>query len=161
MEQLSFEAAKEKALQLLEFRTHSERELADKLRRAGADAEDIERIKDWLREYSLLNDAQYARNKAHDLKKFKKFGRRRIEQELYHKGISSENIAAAIAELDFDDTEEYLYPRVKKKLSGDFERKSIDRCIRYFMYRGYEFSDIKNCIDRVKYEEPEGDDDEF
>ena len=41
---------------------------------------------------------------------------------------------------------------LKKGLKGDFEKKNIDKCIRYFMYRGYGFSDIKNCIDNIKEE---------
>ena len=41
---------------------------------------------------------------------------------------------------------------LKKRLKGDFEKKNIDKCIRYFMYRGYGFSDIKNCIDNIKEE---------
>lgn len=34
--ELTFDEAKDKALRLLEFRSHSERELSDKLKRAGA-----------------------------------------------------------------------------------------------------------------------------
>ena len=45
---------------------------------------------------------------------------------------------------------------VKKKLSGDFERKSIDRCIRYFVYKGYGFEEIKSMIEKVKAEEEYG-----
>ena len=39
--ELTFDEAKDKALRLLEFRSHSERELSDKLKRAGAKEEDI------------------------------------------------------------------------------------------------------------------------
>ena len=84
--ELTFDEAKDKALRLLEFRSHSERELSDKLKRAGAKEEDM------------------------------------------------------------------LLPLVEKRLKGDFEKKNIDKCIRYFMYRGYGFSDIKNCIDNIKEE---------
>ena len=45
-----------------------------------------------------------------------------------------------------------LLPLVEKRLKGDFEKKNIDKCIRYFMYRGYGFSDIKNCIYNIKEE---------
>lgn len=148
--ELNFNEAKEKALRLLEFRSHSEKELSDKLKRAGAKNEDIEEILDFCRNYGFVNDNSYAKRKAKDLQHLKKYGRRRIEQELYAKGISSQNIAQAIAELDFDDTEDTLYPLVEKKLKGDFEKKSIDRCIRYFIYRGYEISDIKSCIEKIK-----------
>jgi regulatory protein len=148
--QLNFEQAKEKALRLLEFRSHSERELTNKLLYAGADRDDIEEILEFCRRYGFVNDRSYAERKAKDLKNLKRFGKRRIVQELRAKGISAEDIEAAVEELDFEDAEDTLYPLVEKKLAGDFERKSIDRCMRYFIYRGYEISDIKNCIEKVK-----------
>ena len=48
-----------------------------------------------------------------------------------------------------------MCPLVRKKLAGNFERKSIDRTIRYFIYRGYEISDIKSCIERIEGETDE------
>lgn len=150
--ELTYEQAKEKALRLLEFRSHSERELTDKLKRAGAKNEDIEEILEFCRNYGFVNDRTYAMRKAKDLKNLKKYGKRRIEQELYSKGISSENIAEAVAELEFEDTEDVLVPLVRKKLGNNFEKKSIDRCIRYFIYRGYDIGEIKMCIEKVKGE---------
>lgn len=145
----NYEQAKDKALRLLTFRAHSEKELSDKLKRYGASVEDIEEVLDFCRRYNFVNDLQYAKMKARDLKNLKKYGRRRIEAELYSKGISSECISEAVSELEFDNESE-LMPLVKKKLGGDFEKKSIDRCIRYFMYRGYELRDIKECIGLLK-----------
>ena len=52
--------------------------------------------------------------------------------------------------IHFSAGEDMLLPLVEKRLKGDFEKKNIDKCIRYFMYRGYGFSDIKNCIDNIK-----------
>ena len=151
---LDYDGAREKALRLLEFRSHSEKELYDKLKRAGARSEDIEKVLDFCREYGFVNDERYAVGKAKDLKNLKKYGKNRIKQELYSKGISAENIEAALAELDADE-EDMLYPLVSKKLGGDFERKNIDKCIRYFIYRGYELRDIKSCIERIKGEADE------
>ena len=54
--------------------------------------------------------------------------------------------------LHFSAGEDMLLPLVEKRLKGNFEKKNIDKCIRYFMYRGYGFSDIKNCIDNIKEE---------
>ena len=79
--------AKEKALRLLEFRSHSEKELRDKLLRAGAKAEDLPEIFDFLREYSFINDAEYAKKIARDLQNLNKYGIRRIRDELKSRGI--------------------------------------------------------------------------
>ena len=151
---LNYDEAKDKALRLLEFRSHSEKELKDKLSRAGAKDEDILKVLDFCREYGFVNDERYAKGKAKDLKNLKKFGKRRISQELYSKGISPEHIEAALSELD-EDEEDMLYPMVKRKLGNNFDRKNIDKCIRYFMYRGYDLGDIKRCAERVKGEADE------
>lgn len=150
-EELTFEQVKDKALRLLEFRSHSERELTDKLKRAGAKDEDIEEILEFCRNYGFVNDRSYALRKAKDLKNLKKYGIQRIKAELYSKGIPAEYVEEAVAELD-EDEEEMLLPLVEKKLKGDFEKKNVDKCIRYFLYRGYSFGDIKNCIENIKQE---------
>ncbi len=149
--ELNYEQAKEKALRLLEFRSHSEQELRMKLKRAGARDEDIGEILDFCRNYGFVNDREYALRKARDLKNLKKYGKRRIYAELKHRGISEEDAAIAVSELE-DDEEDTLYPLAEKKLNGNFERKNIDKCIRYFISRGYEIGDIKRCIERIKGE---------
>ncbi|MBQ6558679.1 MAG: regulatory protein RecX [Clostridia bacterium] len=147
--ELNYDEAKEKALRLLEFRAHSEKELRDKLKIAGAKDEDIETVLDFCREYGFVNDRQFAIMKARDLKNLKKYGLQRIKSELFGKGISAEYVEEAISELDEDETE-MLLPLVEKKLRGNFEKKNIDKCIRYFIYRGYNFGDIKSCIEQIK-----------
>ncbi|MBE7044738.1 MAG: regulatory protein RecX [Ruminococcaceae bacterium] len=150
--ELTFAAAKEKALRLIEFRSHSEKELRDKLRRAGAEADHIDEIVVFLKEYRFLDDESYAQKLAQDLKNLKKYGKRRITQELRQKGISQEFIDSAVAELGEDDTEE-LFSLVEKRIRGDFEKKSIDRTVRYFIYRGYRAEDIFRCIESLKEKE--------
>ncbi len=150
--ELTFDEAKDKALRLLEFRSHSEKELRDKLFHAGAKSEDIDEILEFCRNYGFVNDRDYAVRKAKDLKNLKKYGSRRIKSELYSKGIPSEYIDEALSYLDEDDEEEILLPLVEKKLGGNFEKKNIDKCIRYFLYRGYNFGDIKSCVENLKIE---------
>ena len=150
----NYEQTKDKALRLLTFRAHSEKELCDKLRIAGAKEEDIDKTLDFCKRYNFINDLQYAKCKARDLKNLKKYGKRRIEAELYSKGISSEDVSEAIAELDFDDSD-VLKKLVEKKLANNFDKKNIDKCMRYFIYRGYEINDIRNCIEEIKGEADE------
>lgn len=146
--QLTREETKEKALRLLEFRSHSEKELRQKLIRANAVAEDIDDTVAFLYEYGFLDDLKYACGKAKDLAAFKKYGRGRIAQELKMLGIKSEYIDEALSELEFDEAQTLL-PLMEKKLKGDFEKKSIERAIRYFASKGYKYDDIKNCIETL------------
>lgn len=149
--ELTFAEAKDKALRLLEFRSHTEKELTDKLKRAGAQEFDIEEILEFCRNYGFVDDRKFAIAKAKDLKNIKKYGKQRIKSELYSKGISTEYIEEAISGLE-DDEEDVLLPLVEKRLKGDFEKKNVDKCIRYFLYRGYNFGDIKSCIENIKEE---------
>lgn len=143
--------AKEKALRLLEFRSHSEKELRDKLIRAGANSEDLPEIFDFLREYSLVNDGEYAKKLAKDLQNLNKYGIRRIRDELKARGIRGDDLENAMAELWVEE-EEQLLPLMERKLSGNFDKKNVDRAIRYFVYRGYGFDDIKSCIEKIRGE---------
>ena len=147
----SFEDVKEKALRLLEYRSHSAKELTDKLKRFGADEEDIERTVEFCTEYNFLNDEKYAYALAHDLANLKKLGKRRIYAELRQKGISEEIVREVLE--DFTDDEDTLLSLVEKKAQGNFERKNRDKIIRYFMYRGYELTDIKNALERLMTDE--------
>ena len=98
--ELTFEQTKDKALRLLEFRAHSERELTDKLKRAGAKGNDIEEVLEFCRNYGFVDDRSFAVKKARDLKNLKRYGIRRIKSELYSKGIAAEYIEDSVAELD-------------------------------------------------------------
>lgn len=151
---LNKEGTKDKALRLLSFRSHSEKELRDKLLRAGATKENIDEVIQFLLEYKLLNDEAYAISKASDLANLKKFGKRRIAEDLKMRGISPEYIEKALMLLEINEGET-LMPLMEKKLKGDFEKKSIERAMRYFSARGYGYDDIKMCIDELKSREQE------
>lgn len=147
---LTYEDVKEKALRLLEFRSHSEFELRTKLHRADASEENIEKVLEFCRRYGFVNDKSYAERKAKDLINLKKYGIHRIKSELKAKGISDIIIQEVLAEIDTDSEQETLMGLVGKKLKNDFSDKNKDRCIRYFIYRGYNIYDIKNAINTVK-----------
>lgn len=147
--ELTKNEAKEKALRLLAFRSHSEKELSDKLILAGAKKEDLQYVLDFVKEYGFVNDAEYAVHLAKDLQNLKKYGQKRIQEELKKRGIAREYIENALSELCWEE-KDMLFPLIEKKLGGNFEQKNIDKAIRYFAYRGYGFDDIKACIEMLK-----------
>lgn len=149
---LNYEQTKHKALKILEYRTHFESELKVKLRRAGAEDQNIERVMEFLREYNFVNDLEFSLKYAKDLKNLKKFGKKRVRAELIRKGISAELAENAIAELSWED-DDILYEMMQKKLSGNTNKKNIDKCIRYFLYKGYSYDEIKNALERINAEE--------
>lgn len=145
MREVDYPRAREKALRLLEFRNHSSGEIKKKLRDYGTNEEDIERVIEFLTEYKLINDAEYAKMLSRDLKNIKRYGAARIRSELFSRGISSELVDEAVSELpeyDFDE----LAEMAKKRLKGNFEKKNKDKIIRYFITRGYSFDEIKRAV---------------
>lgn len=142
----TYEDVKEKALRLLEYRSHSQYELRTKLIRAGAKEEHIDDVLEFCSNYGFTNDEQFAKYKAHDLIKLKKYGLQRVRAELSSKGISDEIISNVLAEYENNDETDTLIELVAKKLKNDFSDKNKDKCIRYFIYRGYKLWDIKNAI---------------
>ena len=144
---LTYEQTKEKALKLLEFRSHSEFELKQKLEKSGGTQ--IEEVLKFCREYNFVDDASYAKRYAKDLQSLKKYGIRRIKEELREKGIEASLIEDALFELEKDEMPALL-PQVEKKLSQNFEKKNIHKTFRYFLYRGYSISDINKCIDTLR-----------
>ena len=146
----TYDEVKEKALRLLEFRSHSEYELSQKLKRCGASEENILSTLDFCRNYGFVNDRTYAERKAADLVNLKKYGIYRVRNELKSKGISDIIIEDVISQIDIEKQADELVCLVEKKLKDDFSDKNIDKCIRYFIYRGYNIYDIKNAVQTVK-----------
>ena len=147
--EMDYFGAKEKALRLLEYRNHSKKELERKLKLAGAQDGDIKKVIEFLEEYSLINDRDYAKRLALDLQNLKKYGKRRIYSELAQRGIEPEYIEEAINELAEFDFDEFL-EMVKKRIKGDFEKKNKDRVIRYFLNKGYSFDQIREAVSELE-----------
>jgi len=144
---LTADDIKNKALEFLSRRMHSEYEIKEKLCLRGADSSAIDEAIEFLKENNFLDDKSFAQMYAEELFN-KKLGKNRIKSELYKKGIDS-GIVSEILENSEND-EDLLLSLVKNKLCGDFSKKSIDRAVRYFTYRGYSVSEIFSAINKLR-----------
>jgi regulatory protein len=133
---------KEKALWLLSYRDHSERELRQKLRRESTE-EAAEYAIETLRECGLLNDRAFAGRRAEYLMRSKGYAPRRIQQELRQKGIDSGIIAEALEELETSPRDRLaeLIERRFNPLPQD--EKAKRRMVNTLIRMGYSFNDIK------------------
>lgn len=84
--------ANEKALYLLEHRSHSKKELTEKIARTAASREAAQAAADHMEELGLVDDQSYARSYAKELFLRKRYGAMRVKQELRLKGIDGELI---------------------------------------------------------------------
>ena len=137
--------AEEKALYLLEHRAHSKKELEDKITRAEFDRDAARRAAEHMEELGLVDDEQYARRLAQELFERRKFGARRVKQELRQKGIADDLIEAALEEFstDRDETVETIRAILERKYPAAWEdEKARRRAVAALQRYGYGFEDI-------------------
>ena len=153
-----FESAKNYAANLVSARSYTERTMKQKLMDYTGDEATANKVIALLKEYKLIDDADFARRFASDYINLKKYGRRRIKYKLMEKGISPETAENAIEERDCADVEtENLEKLMIKKLSGNFDIKNVMKAKRYFAARGYSFDDIDSTLRKLKAESEDGD----
>lgn len=92
--------AQEKALTLLEYRSHSKKELTEKIARSAASWEAAQAAADRMEELGLVDDAAYAANLAKELFTRKRYGPARVRAELRRKGVAPEIADGLLAEYD-------------------------------------------------------------
>lgn len=137
--------AREKALYLLEHRSHSRKELEDKIARtvprpvAAAAAEKME-------ELGLVDDTDFAQRCARELYR-KGFARRRVLWELSRKGIDPETAEAAASENE-PDTAEGIDTVLHKKYRDLSDEKVRRRAAAALQRLGYSGEDIRAALKR-------------
>ena len=147
--------AHEKALYLLEHRAHSKKELADKIARAEFDREAANAAADRMEELGLVDDEQYARRLAQELFERRKFGMRRVKQELQQKGIGADVIALVLEEFspETEETVEKIREIIERKYSTAREDEKVRRrAIAALQRYGYTLDDIFTVLQDNAFE---------
>ena len=135
------------AVSLLARRDHSEKELKDKLSlkgyKDGAD-EAIERLKAG----GYVSDERFARLFTRELHCLKKYGRKRIEQELFRKGIDRDIISEVLGETEFDEDELVgLIERKYGRYLGD--EKGLQKTVNGLLRMGYTYGEIRDALRKI------------
>ncbi len=141
--------AHEKALYLLEHRAHSKKELADKIARAEMDRSAAERAAERMEELGLVDDEQYARRLAEELFTRKRFGARRVRQELRQKGIDDAIVSQVMEELTpvRDENADRIRDIVERKYPTAWQdEKARRRAIAALQRYGYGMEDIMSVL---------------
>ena len=144
------------ALNSLDYRDHSEKEIRAKLLRKH-DADYVDEAVEKLIELDLVNDESYAENYAHELFEHKKFGKMRIKSELRAKGISADIANTAVEEL-FDEEEpdniqrivDIIGKRYYNRMNDEVGRKKVFSALQRM---GYSFSDIREAMSEFSDDE--------
>jgi regulatory protein len=101
----TFQRIYNRALDFLALRPRSEREVQDRLRRKGIEAEDIARVIERLRRVGYLDDMAFALYWIGERARSSPRGPRLLQQELRRKGVNSAIIAQALADFAAEQQE--------------------------------------------------------
>ena len=137
--------ANEKALYFLEYRSHSKKELIEKIQRTTS-KEAARSAADRMEELGLVNDEEFAKRYAAELFNRKGFASRRAQYELLQKGIDKEMIAQVVEELEPDPVEKIKEIIEKKYLRYLQDEKGYRRAVNGLQRLGYRYEDIKQAI---------------
>ncbi|MEZ0069241.1 regulatory protein [Streptacidiphilus sp. MAP12-20] len=119
--------ARDICLRLLTGSARTRRQLADALRRKEIPDEVAEGVLDRLEEVGLIDDAAYARSWVEQRQRNRGLARRALAGELRAKGVDSELVAQAVAEVDPGDEEAAAHRLVERKLRST---QNLDRQVR-------------------------------
>jgi regulatory protein len=141
-----YESALSKSYFLLSMRDYTSRDLLQKLkmkyRRSGIVETILYNVVEKLSEQGYIDDYSYTESY---IARKKKLGRKRIEYELYLKGVDSNIIHEVYEKLDTIDEKKEI-----KELFHKVKNKEKDKQIAYFMRRGFKISDILEVMKSLK-----------
>lgn len=140
--------AREKALYLLEHRSHSKKELTEKIARTAASRSAAQAAADRMEELGLLNDEAYARDLARDLFLRKRYGAMRVKQELKRKGIDGELIDELLEQYGGEEEAlENIRAVLDKKYAGwEEDEKTRRRAFAALQRLGYSYGLIRQAM---------------
>lgn len=130
-------------------------EVLTKLRNWGIAGTDADNILTRLIEDRYVDDARYARAIAHGKAAYSHWGKIKIKIYLLHKHISSNDIAAALDDIDMDEYVSGLRQVLaakKRQLGADADTyEGRTKIYRYALAKGYEAALISSLLKAKDY----------
>ena len=128
---------------------HSSGEMLQKMRLWGLSDEAQARIMERLTKEKFVDDERYTRAFVNDKIKYNQWGRRKIEQALWAKGISRDIQKSVLEEVDEEEYIKVLRPLLKSKERSISARNEFERqmkLIRFAQSRGFSMEQIERCL---------------
>jgi regulatory protein len=145
------------AYRLLARRSHSIKELADKLRQRGFPISEISELVDEFREKELLDDRRFAESWVENRLRLRPRGKRLLIAELRSKGVDGHTAEEIVREkLDGTDESERAFKLLIERRQRLVRENWVDtkRKIHNFLrYRGFDLDDIRRAAERFRREE--------
>lgn len=146
LEKSQYNRARERALYLLGLRDYGCRELEQKLLTEASPAI-AAAVVERLREVGLLDDSRFAARLARHLSEYKQYPRRRIRQELLHRGVDAATAEEALESLEGEDFEQALALIEKKYYNKMNDPESRRRVVAALARRGFTYAAIRRAAE--------------
>ena len=143
------EAAYQRALNFLSYRSRSEHEIRQNLQKHQFPEEIIPEVLSRLREHKLVNDRDFAVQWVENRVKFHPRGKRALSIELYKKGISNQIIEEILHDINEEELALKLargkMVKMKKLARPEFQKKMYG----YLSRRGFNYSLCRDVTDLI------------
>lgn len=128
---------------------HSSGEMLQKMRLWGLDEEAQARVMERLTADRYVDDERFTRAFVNDKIRYNQWGRRKIEQALWAKGVDrsvQQQVLDAVPEKEYLSVLEPLLKSKARSISGrnEFERQM--KLIRFAQSRGFSMDEIEKCM---------------
>ena len=146
-----FMKCKNKALSILSRTGQSEKKIREKLH-SDFDEITIDDTIIFLKNYNFINDDELAERIVNTNINLNKYGKNKIKQNLYNKGINSSIINEAISSLDSDKEFENALHLAKKRyerVKNEDRRKIYQKISQHLAYKGFEYDIIKKVLNQL------------
>jgi regulatory protein len=144
-----FNFGKKIALNYLNYKQRTEKEIRKKLKEKKISEKSTDKIISILKDLKFLNDDQYAKMYIEEKLANNPKGKRVIAMKLAEKGISKEVINNVIDSKYSEDTEikkaKELLSKYIKKVRAKSESDKKQKCYRYLLSRGFDYEVVKSA----------------
>jgi regulatory protein len=141
-------SAKARALRILGKRSMSRREITDRLILKGESEETAEGTADWLTKIGAVNDEDYAFQIVRHYTA-RGYGKMRVMDELYRRGIDRELWEEALSALPESDGTAYRYLAAKLRGTAP-DKAALKRASDALFRRGFSWEEIKSALQQYK-----------
>ena len=129
----------------------TKKDVYDYLIRKGFTDEETSEVCDYIEEVGLVNDDLYVKFFVEDSFRIKNKGARKIVYELKQRGIDDDKIEEAIEEasdMEYEALKEAYERKLEATKSETDPYKRKNKIIRFLISRGFDYSDIKDIVDK-------------
>ena len=146
-----FLKGKNKALNILSKSSQSEKKIREKLIE-DFEEDVIEKVIEFLKKYNFINDNELASKIVNTNVNLNKYGKNKIKQNLYNKGIEKSAIDEAMSNIDQDaEFENALHLAEKRyaRVKNEDPKKAYAKVANHLAYKGFNYDIIKRVLNKI------------